>query len=65
MKKRYCQANNFQNPPCPVGWGSAGSKYVLSCMDEPKEENCRYLVTEGPEVEFCSTCGTALGMKES
>jgi len=69
MKVRYCQENNFNNPPCPVGWGSAHSDqgsicHIESCLDDPKEKYCRYLVDDKPEIEYCPTCGTVLGIKD-
>ncbi len=63
MKVRYCHANNFKNPPCSVGWEIIGPGYSHSCTDDPKEVNCKYLVYDKPEIEFCPTCGTALGIK--
>lgn len=65
MKVRYCQANNLKNSPCPVGWGSADSRGTKSCLDEPKEANCKYLVEIEPEVEVCPCCGTPIGIKEA
>ncbi len=59
---RYCQANSGKNPPCPVGWGNASIKGIKSCLDDPKEENCKYLVNEN-DIYFCPICGSALGMK--
>ena len=76
MKIRYCHANNFKNPSCPVGWGTlrwtkdtclGGGMVIVSesCADEPKERNCKYLVDDESEIEYCPTCGTALEIKDN
>lgn len=60
MKVRYCQTSAGKDHPCRLG----KSAYIKNCFDEPKEENCKYLVEERSKVKYCPTCGTQLWTKE-
>lgn len=63
MKIRYCEKiGRFGY--CPVAWAIATSTESKKCTDNPQGKNCAYLVDDEPEIEFCPTCGTALGIKE-
>jgi hypothetical protein len=56
---RYCETAKSKIIPCNVGLGSCSDLDYHFCHDEPKEENCRYLVDD-TDIQFCPTCGTAL-----
>lgn len=58
-KVRYCETAASQLMPCNVGWGQMGNDGFKDCFDEPKEENCRYLI-DVRDVR-CPYCGNHLG----
>ena len=63
MKIRYCETELHQQYPCSVGWGESNNPPIpgRSCMDEPKEKNCKNLVD--PFQIECPACGRKLYRK--
>jgi len=56
MRVRYCHTEFGKTIPCQVGWSNMDSNGKSeSCLDEPKEKNCRNLVD--PMEMVCPTCG--------
>ena len=51
VKIRYCDSATYFLGSCDVGWGMEttnpdGSVLHKTCHDEPKEQNCHYLMEE-------------------
>ncbi len=52
-KARFCDKVDYFLGECDAGWMNCDSSGITSCRDEPKKDNCHYLVdAEHPRLIF-------------